>query len=102
DVWRTASQRGHLQATGRDAKGHKQYRYHPCFRETMESTKYDHMLEFAEALPQIRSTVSEHLASRGLPHEKVMATVVYLLETTLIRVGNDSYAKENNSYGLTT
>jgi DNA topoisomerase-1 len=101
-VWITASQRGHLQATGRDAKGRKQYRYHPRFRETMENTKYEHMLDFAEALPQIRRTVNEHLALRGLPREKVMATLVYLLETTLIRVGNDSYAKENNSYGLTT
>jgi DNA topoisomerase I len=102
DVWITTSPRGHLQATGRDAKGRKQYRYHPRFRETMESTKYEHMLEFAEALPQIRRTVNEHLGLKGLPRDKVLAGVVYLLETTLIRVGNDSYAKENNSYGLTT
>jgi DNA topoisomerase IB len=101
-VWITTSPRGHLQATGRDAKGRKQYRYRPRFRETMESTKYEHMLEFAESLPLIRRTVNEHLALRGLPREKVLATLMYLWETTLIRVGNDSYAKENNSYGLTT
>jgi DNA topoisomerase I len=102
DVWITTSPRGHLQATGRDAKRRKQYRYHPRFREIMEGTKYEHMLEFAEALPKIRRTMNEHLALRELAREKVLATVVYLLETTLIRVGNDSYAKENNSYGLTT
>jgi DNA topoisomerase-1 len=102
DVWIVASPRGHLQATGRDAKGRKQYRYHPRFRETMESTKYEHMIEFAESLPRIRRIVKEHLALSGMPREKVLATVVHLLETTLIRVGNDSYAKENNSYGLTT
>jgi DNA topoisomerase-1 len=102
DVWIAATPRGHLQATGRDAKGRKQYRYHSRFRETMESTKYEHMIEFADGLPLIRRTVKEHLAMRGLPREKVLATVVHLLETTLIRVGNDSYAKENDSYGLTT
>ena len=93
---------GHIQATGRDAKGRKQYRYHPRFREVRESTKYEHVVAFADALPAIRRKVREHMALRGLPREKVLATVVHLLETTLIRVGNDDYAKQNNSYGLTT
>src|SRR3954470_21887109 len=102
DVWICPSADGHLQATGRDARGRKQYRYHPRFREVRESTKYEHMVAFAEALPVIRGTVREHMALRGLPREKVLATVVQLLESTLIRVGNDDYAKQNNSYGLTT
>jgi DNA topoisomerase-1 len=102
DVWICPSADGHIQATGRDAKGRKQYRYHARFREVRESTKYEHVVEFAEALPAIRAKVREHMALRGLPREKVLATVVHLLETTLIRVGNDDYAKENNSYGLTT
>ena len=93
---------GHIQATGRDAKGRKQYRYHPQFREVRESTKYEHIVAFAKALPAIRGKVREHIARRGLPREKVLATVVHLLETTLIRVGNDDYAKQNQSYGLTT
>lgn len=86
----------------RDAKGRKQYRYHARFREVRESTKYEHVVEFAEALPAIRAKVREHMALRGLPREKVLATVVHLLETTLIQVGNDDYARQNNSYGLTT
>jgi DNA topoisomerase-1 len=102
DVWICAKATGHLQATGRDAKGRKQYRYHPQFREVRESTKYEHMMEFARALPPLRAKVAEHMALRGLPREKVLATVVHLLETTLIRVGNDDYAKTNKSYGLTT
>ena len=102
DVWICPSADGHIQATGRDAKGRKQYRYHARFREVRESTKYEHVVEFAEALPAIRAKFREHMALRGLPREKVLATVVHLLETTLIRVGNDDYAKENNSYGLTT
>src|SRR3954453_812013 len=102
DVWICPSADGHIQATGRDAKGRKQYRYHGRFREVRESTKYEHVVEFAEALPAIRATVREHMTLRGLPREKVLATVVHLLETTLIRVGNDDYAKQNNSYGLTT
>jgi DNA topoisomerase I len=102
DVWICPSADGHIQATGRDAKGRKQYRYHGCFREVREGTKYEHVVEFAEALPAIRAKVREHMALRGLPREKVLATVVHLLETTLIRVGNDDYAKQNNSYGLTT
>jgi DNA topoisomerase-1 len=102
DVWICPYADGHIQATGRDAKGRKQYRYHPRFREVRESTKYEHVVAFAEALPAIRAKVREHMALRGLPHKKVLATVVHLLETTLIRVGNDDYAKRNNSYGLTT
>jgi DNA topoisomerase-1 len=102
DVWICAQADGHLQATGRDARGRKQYRYHPEFREARESTKYEHMLDFARVLPTIRERVAEHMALRGLPREKVLATVVHLLETTLIRVGNDDYAKSNKSYGLTT
>ena len=97
DVWICAKPNGHLQATGRDARGRKQYRYHAAFREVRESTKYEHMVEFANSLPAIRRTLAEHMTLRGLPREKVLATVVHLLETTLIRVGNDSYAKDNKS-----
>src|SRR4051794_30933612 len=102
DVWICAKPNGHIQATGRDAKGRKQYRYHAAFREVRESTKYEHMLAFAESLPAIRAKIAEHMALKGLPREKVLATVVHLLETTLIRAGNDDYAKQNKSYGLTT
>jgi DNA topoisomerase I len=102
NVWICPVADGHIQATGRDAKGRKQYRYHPQFREVRESTKYEHIVAFANALPAIRAKVREHIARRGLPREKVLATVVHLLETTLIRVGNDDYAKQNQSYGLTT
>jgi DNA topoisomerase-1 len=102
DVWICRYADGHVQATGRDAKGRKQYRYHPRFREIRESTKYEHMMMFARILPAIRETVRDHMALRGLPRQKVLATVVHLLETTLIRVGNDDYARQNSSYGLTT
>ncbi|MFG3598278.1 DNA topoisomerase IB [Bradyrhizobium sp. RDI18] len=102
DVWICPFPDGHIQAIGRDAKGRKQYRYHARFREVRESTKYGHVVAFADALPSIRETVREHMALGGLPREKVTATVVHLLETTLIRVGNDDYARQNNSYGLTT
>lgn len=102
DVWICPKPNGHIQATGRDARGRKQYRYHVRFREMRESTKYHHMLRFAKALPAIRKNVSAHLALRGLPREKVIATVVHLLEATLIRVGSDEYARDNKSYGLTT
>jgi DNA topoisomerase I len=102
DVWICSSASGHIQATGRDAKGRKQYRYHPAFRELRESSKYEHMMAFADALPGIRARVREHMALRGLPREKVLATVIHLLETTLIRVGNDEYERHNDSYGLTT
>jgi DNA topoisomerase I len=102
DVWICPFADGHIQATGRDAKGRKQYRYHPLFREVRESTKYDHILAFANALPTIRAKVRDDMALRGLPRRKILATVVHLLETTLIRVGNDDSAKQNRSYGLTT
>jgi DNA topoisomerase I len=102
DVWICPFANGHIQATGRDARGRKQYRYHARFREVRESTKYEHVVTFADALPAIREVVQDHMGLRGLPREKVLATVVHLLETTLIRVGNDDYAKQNSSYGLTT
>jgi DNA topoisomerase-1 len=102
DVWICRFPDGHIQATGRDAKGRKQYRYHSSFREIRESTKYEHMMAFAQALPAIRAKVREDMALRGLPRAKVLATVVHLLEVTLIRVGNDDYARQNDSYGLTT
>ena len=102
DVWICPLADGHIQATGRDAKGRKQYRYHPRFREVRDGTKYEHVVEFADVLPIIREKVRQHMALRGLPRDKILATVVHLLETTLIRVGNDEYAKQNNSYGLTT
>jgi DNA topoisomerase I len=102
EVWICRFEDGHIQATGRDAKGRKQYRYHPMFREMREGVKFEHLSAFAEALPTIRAKVAEHIALRGLPREKVLATVVHLLETTLIRIGNDDYAKRNKSYGLTT
>jgi DNA topoisomerase I len=102
DVWICAFADGHLQATGRDARGRKQYLYHPRFREVRDSTKYQHVIAFADALPTIRAKVREHMALPDLPREKVVATVVYLLDKTLIRVGNDGYAKQNKSYGLTT
>jgi len=102
DVWICAAADGHIQATGRDAKGRKQYKYHAEYREAREQSKYEHLFAFAAALPTIRATVAEHMSLRGLPREKVLATVVHLLETTLIRVGNDEYARNNQSYGLTT
>jgi DNA topoisomerase-1 len=102
DVWICPIANGHIQATGRDARGRKQYRYHPLFREVRESTKYEHVIAFGQELPAIRNKVEQHMALRGLPREKVLATIVHLLETTLIRVGNDDYAKQNQSYGLTT
>jgi len=102
DVWICPRADGHLQATGRDARGRKQYRYHAGFREVRESTKYEHMMAFAKALPALREAIARDMALRGLPREKVLATIVHLLETTLIRVGNDDYARTNKSYGLTT
>ncbi|WP_395396084.1 DNA topoisomerase IB (plasmid) [Novosphingobium sp. BL-8A] len=102
DVWICPKPNGHIQATGRDAKGRKQYRYHARFREVRDSTKYEHMLEFAKALPAVRARIDADLGKRGLPREKVLAAVVHLLETTMIRVGNADYAKQNKSYGLTT
>ena len=102
DVWICPIPNGHLQATGRDARRRKQYRYHKRFREIRDETKYGRMIAFAESLPKMRDRVEHDLALPGLPREKVLAAVVQLLETTAIRVGNDEYARENNSFGLTT
>jgi DNA topoisomerase-1 len=102
EVWICPLANGHLQAVGRDAKGRKQYRYHPKWRETRDETKFGRMLAFSEALPGIRRRVESDLARPGLPREKVLATVVRLLEITGIRVGNDEYARANRSFGLTT
>jgi DNA topoisomerase-1 len=102
NVWICASPRGHIQATGRDAKGRKQYRYHPRWREVRDETKYDKLIAFGHTLPVIRERVDQDLSLSGLPYKKVVATVVRLLDETLIRVGNEEYAKENDSYGLTT
>src|SRR5438034_5674784 len=102
DVWICPDPRGHLQATGRDARGRKQYRYHPRWREVRDAVKYDRMLAFAESLPKIREHTDRDLERPGMPREKVLATIVRLLEDTRIRVGNDEYRKENGSYGLTT
>ena len=102
DVWITKHANGHLQATGRDAKGRKQSRYHPKWRMIRDETKYERMALFAQALPKIRERVDHDLALPGLPREKVLATIVRLMEETHIRVGNEEYAKENKSYGLTT
>jgi DNA topoisomerase I len=102
DVWICPDPRGHLQATGRDARGRKQYRYHARWREVRDAVKYDHMLAFAEALPRIRERTDQHLERASTPREKVLATVVRLLEETRIRVGNEEYRKENGSFGLTT
>jgi DNA topoisomerase I len=102
DVWICADPKGHIQATGRDDRGRKQYRYHLRWREVRDSTKYERMLDFGKALPAIRERISADMGKRGLPREKVLATVVHLLENTLIRVGNTTYSKENKSFGLTT
>lgn len=101
-VWICPDDLGHLQATGRDARGRKQYRYHARWREVRDETKYHRLIGFARALPTIRRRTDADLRRSGLTREKVLATVVRLLEKTLIRVGNDEYARENNSYGLTT
>ncbi len=101
-VWISPHARGHLQATGRDARGRKQYRYHVRWRSSRDATKYDNLGRFARVLPRIRRHVSRDLASPGLTRKKVLAAVVRLLEATLIRVGNDEYAEQNHSFGLTT
>jgi DNA topoisomerase-1 len=101
-VWICPSADGHIQAVGYDEKGRKQYRYHAKFREVRDGVKFEHMMAFADALPALRRQVAAHMSRPGLGREKVLATVVHLLETTMIRVGNAAYAKENKSYGLTT
>jgi DNA topoisomerase-1 len=102
NVWICPIANGHLQATGRDARGRKQSRYHPRWRATRDETKYERMKLFGAALPKIREQVERDLELPGLPREKVLATIVRLLETTFIRIGNEEYARENKSYGLTT
>jgi len=102
DVWICPSSTGHIQATGRDTRRRKQYRYHDRWRELRDENKFDRLADFAKALPKIRRRVTKDLKLRGLPREKVLATVVRLLERTFIRVGNEEYARENKSFGLTT
>ena len=102
NVWISLDRNGHLQVTGRDARGRKQYRYHRRWRQTRDTVKYERLVAFANALPTIRRRVKRDLARRGLPRQKVTAAVVRLLETTLIRVGNKEYARNNHSFGLTT
>ena len=102
DVWICPSANGHIQATGRDARRRKQYRYHERWREIRDENKFGRLADFAKALPQIRKRVDHDIKLTGLPREKVLATVVRLLERTFIRIGNDEYARENKSFGLTT
>ncbi|WP_439865264.1 DNA topoisomerase IB [Pseudomonas antarctica] len=102
DVWICADPRGHLQATGIDARGRKQYRYHARWREVRDSDKYARLQEFGNALPKLRKQLEAQIAEPGFTREKVLATVVMLLDATLIRVGNTQYARDNKSYGLTT
>jgi len=102
EVWISPIEEGHLQASERDARGRKQYRYHARWRETRDTTKFDRMIVFGKALPKMRSRVKKDLAGAGLSREKVLATIVRLLETTFIRVGNEEYKRQNGSFGLTT
>lgn len=102
DVWISPYPNGHVQATGRDARGRKQYRYHERWREVRDENKYQRLIDFARTLPRIRRRVERDMRRRGLPREKVIATVVRLLETTMVRVGNEEYAQQNGSFGLTT
>jgi DNA topoisomerase I len=102
DVWICSSADGHIQATGRDARRRKQYRYHPAWVASRDQAKYERMIEFANALPRLRRQIDKHLTAPALSRTRVLATVVRLLERTLIRVGNEEYARANRSYGLTT
>ncbi len=102
NVWICRDARGHLQATGHDARGRKQYRYHPDWREARDGAKFERMIEFGEALPRLRRRLSRDLAMPGLPRDKVLAVVVSLLDATRIRIGNAEYARDNASFGLTT
>ncbi len=102
DVWICASPRGHVQATGRDARGRKQYRYHARWRAVRDGAKYDHVVDFARRLPSLRACTARDMRAPGLSRRKVVAAVVRLLEATLIRVGNEEYARQNRSFGLTT
>jgi len=102
DVWICPSPNGHVQATGRDARGRKQYRYHDRWRDVRDENKFDRLAQFAKGLPNIRNRVAQDLKLPGLPRRKVLATIVRLLERTFIRIGNEEYARENKSFGLTT
>nr|WP_293677630.1 DNA topoisomerase IB [uncultured Phenylobacterium sp.] len=102
DVWISPKANGHIQATGRDQRGRKQYRYHVRWRQTRDGAKYGRLIAFGRALPRLRRRMEEDLARRGLPREKVLAAVIRVMETTLIRVGNEEYARANKSFGLTT
>ena len=102
NVWICRFESGHLQASGRDIRGRKQYRYHTRWRQVRDETKFERMIKFGKSLPKIRRSVQRDLARPGMPREKVLATIVRLLETTLIRIGNEEYARENKSFGLTT
>src|SRR5206468_3156187 len=102
DVWICPDPNGHIQATARDARGRKQYRYHPSYREARDRSKFRRMLEFSEVLPALRERIERDLRAPDLSRKQLLATVVRLLDRTLIRVGNDEYARENRSYGLTT
>ena len=102
DVWICRNERGHLQATGIDARGRKQYRYHPRWRSVRDGEKFERMVEFGEALPRLRRRLRQDLSRKGLPREKVLAVIVALLDSTLVRIGNSEYSRSNKSYGLTT
>ena len=102
DVWICPLPNGHLQATGRDARGRKQYRYHPVWRQARESDKFSRLVEFGESLPRLRARITKDFNEPGLSRNKLLAAMVRLLDTTLVRVGNDEYARSNGSYGLTT
>src|SRR4051812_19081394 len=102
NVWICANPRGHLQATGRDARGRKQYRYHPKWRSTRDAGKFGRLVRFGECLPRLRRIIRRDLALPGLPEAKVLAVIVSLLAETGIRIGNEEYARSNGSYGLTT
>jgi DNA topoisomerase I len=102
DVWICADAEGHIQATGRDARGRKQYRYHPRWSEVRDAKKYERMIAFGSMLPRLRKRIDAHMRRTGLGRRKVLATIVHLLDTTLIRIGNADYARANESYGLTT
>src|SRR5689334_9108320 len=102
DVWISADPRSHVQATGRDARGRKQYRYHRDYRSRRDAMKFEQLVPFAQALPALRQSVEADLRQSGLPHDQVVALVVALLDRTLLRVGNECYVRDNGSFGLTT